>query len=584
MAKSKIEFTKAKLKRATDSRSWQRGEDYFRRGLVYFLLEDDGTILAKVRGTWNYKVRLWIEDGEIEGDCSCPMGDGGYFCKHCVAVGLAYLEGRRSTGKTGGAEPVVTLDDMRQYLGQQDTSKLVEIIMRQVMEDDRLRESLLMKVARHGPGGLDIATFRKAINHATDTGDFVDYQAAYGFAKGIEDVIESIGELLEEGHAAEVIDLVEHAISRCEDALGGMDDSDGNMGGIMERLGEIHHAACLAAKPDPEALARRLFEWEMETDWDTFYGAAEVYSDVLGKKGLAVYRRLAQELWDKTPQLNPGDKRTYEHSRYRLTSIMESLARADGDVEAIVAIKSRNLSLPYHYLKIAEIYKQAGQADKALEWAERGLRDLPQHPDDRLREFLADEYHRRKRHDEAMELIWAGFKDRPGMSGYERLKSHADRAKQCSKWRERALEAVHKSIGNARRKARQDRWGWTGNTDHSLLVEIYLWEKDPDAAWAEAQVGGCSDSLWMTMAKLREKDYPADTLKVYKVQVEPIIQRMGNEAYREAAALIRRIRTLMKRLGQNDKFADYLASIRATHKRKRNFMTMLDRIIPGAQS
>jgi len=578
MAKSKIKFTKAKLKRATDSRSWQRGEDYFHRGLVYSLLEDGATILAKVRGTRNYRVRLWTENGQIEGDCSCPIGDGGYFCKHCVAVGLTYLEGARGAGKAGRSEPAVTLDDVRQYLGRQDTSKLVEIIMRQVMEDDRLRESLLMKVARHGPGGLDIATFRKAIDHTTDTGDFVDYQSAYGFARGIEEVVESIGELLEEGHAEEVIDLAEHAIARCEDALGVMDDSDGNMGGIMERLGEIHHAACLAARPDHEALARRLFEWELKTDWDTFYGAAEAYADVLGKKGLAVYRSLAQELWDKTPQLGPGDERTYEHSRYRLTSIMESLARSDGDIEAIVAVKSRDLSLPYHYLEIAEIYKQAGQADKALEWAERGMKDFPQCTDERLREFLADEYHRRKRHGEAMELVWAGFEDRPCLGGYKQLKAHADRAKQWPKWRERALETVHKNIGNARKKARQERWSWAGNTDHSLLVEIYLWEKDPDAAWAEAQMGGCSDSLWMTMAKMRERDHPADALKVYKVRVEPIIQQMGNEAYREAAALIRKIRTLMKRLGQNDKFADYLASIRATHKRKRNFMAMLDRI------
>lgn len=578
MAKSKIKFSKAKLKHATDVRSWQRGEDYFRRGLVYSMLEDGGTILAKVKGTQNYKVRLWIEDGEIEGDCSCPMGDGGYFCKHCVAVGLTYLEGSRGTGKTGGAEPAVTLDDVRQYLGQQDTSKLVEIIMRQVMEDDRLCESLLMKVARHGSVGLDIATFRKAIDHATDTGDLVDYQSAYDFARGIEEVVESISALLDEGHAAEVIDLVEHAIARCEDALGEMDDSDGNMSGIMERLGEIHHAACLAAKPDPEALARRLFEWELKTDWDTFYGASEAYADVLGEKGLTVYRRLAQELWDETPQLGPGDKHRYEHRRFRLTSIMESLARADGDIEAIVAIKSHDLSLPCHYLQIAEIYKEAGRADKALEWAEKGLSDFPQRPDDRLREFLADEYHRRKRHDEAMKLIWAGFEDRPSMSGYKHLKSHADRAGQWSKWRERALETVHKSISSARRKARQERWGWAGNTDHSLLVEIYLWEKDPEAAWSEAQAGDCSDSLWMTMAKLREKDHPADAMKVYKAHIEPIIQRMGNEAYREATDLIRKIRTLMKRLGQGDKFADYLASIRATHKRKRNFMAMLERI------
>ncbi|MDD5410676.1 MAG: hypothetical protein PHF31_04565 [Methylobacter sp.] len=46
---------------------------------------------------------------------------------------------------------------------------------------------------------------------------------------------------------------------------------------------------------------------------------------------------------------------------------MESLAKASGDVEELVAIKSRDLSMPYHYLAIAEIWTKAGQKDKALE-------------------------------------------------------------------------------------------------------------------------------------------------------------------------------------------------------------------------
>ena len=36
--------------------------------------------------------------------------------------------------------------------------------------------------------------------------------------------------------------------------------------------------------------------------------------------------------------------------------------------------------------------------------AERGLRSFPERADSRLREFLAQEYHRRERHDEAMAL------------------------------------------------------------------------------------------------------------------------------------------------------------------------------------
>lgn len=44
-----------------------------------------------------------------------------------------------------------------------------------------------------------------------------------------------------------------------------------------------------------------------------------------------------------------------------------------------------------------------------------------------LRCFLADEYHDRGRHEEAMDLIWTGFAEEPRLDGYEELKVHADR-------------------------------------------------------------------------------------------------------------------------------------------------------------
>ncbi|NIA06582.1 MAG: hypothetical protein GWP14_02925 [Actinobacteria bacterium] len=590
MAKRQIHITKAKLKRATDSRSWERGENYFRQGRVGPLLTDGQTLMAKVSGRRNYQVRLWAQDNQVDGECSCPMGDAGVFCKHCVAVGLEYLnqgadnvdaDGLTSLARMQLAKPAVSLDDLREYLAKQNKADLVEMLMDQLTQDDRLRESLLMKVALHGPGGLDLATYRQAIDSATDAGPggFVDYGESYDFVRRIESVVESISELLEEGYPAEVIDLTEYALASCENALGYMDDSDGSMSAPMERLGEIHHAACRAAKPDPEVLARRLFKWELQTDWDTFYGAAERYADVLGEKGLAVYRKLAEELWSKTPQLSAGDREgRYEGHRFRLTSIMESLARADGDLEALVSIKSRDLSYPYHYLEIAEIYKKARKPAKTLEWAERGMKDFPNHPDSRLVDFLAEEYHRRKRHDEAMALIWNRFVRSSGLSAYQDLCKHAKRIRQWPTWRGKALEYLQAIIGKQTRPKQQGRWDHQSKRDHSTLVEIYLWEKDVETAWTQAQTGGCSDSLWMRLAELREKDHPADTLPIYQAQINPIVQQKSKPAYREATALIRKIKKLMTRLGQEAQFAKYLAAVRQAHKPKRNFMAMLARV------
>ncbi len=101
MAKKKLNITAAALRRAADSRSYKKDEDCFKRGLVRSLLADGDEIAAKVSGTRDYRVSLRVEDGKIGGECSCPMGDMGAFCKHMVAVGLA-------EGSCGGALSATT--------------------------------------------------------------------------------------------------------------------------------------------------------------------------------------------------------------------------------------------------------------------------------------------------------------------------------------------------------------------------------------------------------------------------------------------------------------------------------------------
>lgn len=561
------------------AQSFERGEDYFVSGQVMAVVEHEGTITAKVQGTRPYRVKLWIEEGSLEYSCTCPVGVDGGFCKHCVAVGLTWLEARQPklSGK-GQARPAVTMDDVRAYLLAQRKNALVDILVDHAMEDDRLRQRLFIKTAKKGSKGLNLTSYRRAIEDAVEPGGFVDYRSAYDYANGIEQAIESVEDLLKEGYAAAVIELAEHALEAVENAMGSVDDSDGYMGGILERLQDLHHKACKKAKPNPEVLARRLFEWELRTDDDTFYGAAETYTDVLGEKGLAIYRKLAEAEWAKVPVLGPGhDDPDKYGKRFRITHIMETLARQTGNVEAVVAIQRRDLSSAYDYLQIAETYQDAGKRDLALEWAERGVKAFPERTDSRLREFLAEEYHRRKRHDEAMALIWAGFAESPSLEQYRDLKAHAERVGQWKPWQEKVFDCLRKTIAEAKTKCQKDQWPWYRKADHSELVRIFLWEKDMDAAWREAQEGGCSNDLWLELAAKREKADPESTLPIYQRQIEPTLDQKNNEAYREAIGLLRKVRQLMVRLGRDAEFTNYLNQVRAAHKPKRNFMKLLDR-------
>jgi uncharacterized Zn finger protein len=312
----------------------------------------------------------------------------------------------------------------------------------------------------------------------------------------------------------------------------------------------------------------------MRAEYDSFYGAASTYSDVLGEAGLAEYRRLAQREWDRLPSLRPGERDADPHTRrWTLASIMERLAKLSGSLEELVAVHSRDLSGPHAFLKIAEIYRAAAERERAMEWARRGLDAFPSLANEPLRVFLADEHHRRGEHEQAMELVWPVFEYRPYLTEYQLLKQHADQFGVWKSWRERALTRMR---GHARqRRAGMIHLPGRAPDERSELVRVYLWERDGEAAWREAQEGGCSADLWLQLARIREVEHPAEALTVYREQIDRILIDTGERAYTEAVKLLPRVRETMGRVGED--FTAYLAGLRTTHKRRRKLLEMIDR-------
>lgn len=575
-----------KLRSLAGNRSYDRGEEYFEEGLVGRITAKDGAISAKVHGTHSYQVRLSIVriNGKLSVThaCSCPMGRDGDFCKHCVAVGLAWLEQRQETAEPDGAKSAgarnksVNTKDIRKWLEALDPKVALDMLMAQVAADDRLRQEIVIRIAKENARGIDLSAYRTAIRTACHVGGYMDYGDTYDYSEGISEVADGIEQLLKEGLADETILLCEYALEQLGAANERIDDSDGYVGEQIERLLELHLKACKKGNPEPDALAERLFRYEVAWGgYDIFYGAVNTYKDVLGKQGVAEYRRLVEKEWRAVPAKGPGSRDSgWDSKRERITRIMESLAKAEGDIDGLIAIKKRDLSSPWKFLEIAEVLRKGERHDEALKWAEDGLKAFGDRPDNRLRNFLAEEYHRRKRYDEAYALYRVQFAERPGLELYKKLLEYAKRIKREDQARQEALALVRKEADKEKNnpKARY----WHHKPDHSLLVEIFLWEKDLEAAWSEAQAGGCRDTLWLELARAREKDHPVDAVEVYRRLVEPVIERKKNDAYEEAVRMIGKIRELMAGMGKKAAFAAYLAEVRLRHKPKRNLMKLLE--------
>ena len=77
----------------------------------------------------------------------------------------------------------------------------------------------------------------------------------------------------------------------------------------------------------------------------------------------------------------------------------------------------------------------------------------------------------------------------------------------------------------------------------------------------------------------RETEHPEDALPIYQRQIEPVLARKNNEAYKEAVEFLNQIRQLMGQLGRDSEFSEYTSKLRAAYKAKRNFIKLLDQLL-----
>lgn len=564
-------ITRQSLLDFADDSTFKRGEDYYRAGLVERLRADGNKMSARVRGSENYHVGFQHENGRLLSECSCPRAADGYFCKHSVAVGLAWLDKQTETGQPVKTDPWASIHG---YLAFQPTETLIEWLLTACERDDALYNSLLLK-AELASGGEIGKTLRNAIQRATQLNGFVDWHEAGSVADELAEILDSLNELLTPEHASLLIELTEYGIERIDAALQQIDDSNGEVGGVMESLDQLHLKACAMAQPDPLALAERLFELEMNNEMGICDFTPATYAAILGEAGLRRYRQRVQAEFD---QLSPTQSRDrFDSRRLRIVRLMESMAKADGDIELLIDIKALDLTHAYNYLAIAEILANAGQLDRALDWAERGLAAFPLRTDARLRDFLAAAYLRSQRKDEALQMIWLQFEETPSLTTYQKLHQFAQ---QLGNWPQQRQRALDRLAANASRQPQKNSLlsRFQGQTVASLVLEIALWEKDLDAAWTAANQDECQADLLIRLAdQLASNQRGEDACQIYRRLIPRFVEQTNNSAYQQAANLLVKMQSLLKAGPNAGDFGSYVAELRAQFKAKRNFIKLLER-------
>ncbi len=547
-------FDIAALKRIAGG-AFVRGEAYHREGRVEILAIEARRVLAQVTGTEDYRVKLLGKGETIKGECDCPAFDDSGFCKHMVATALSANESDRGPESAGAG----ALARIRAHLAGKPNAALIAMIVDLAERDRALFRKLEIASAADGADDKTLALrLNKAIDQATATRGYVEYGEAGGWAGRVDEALDAL-DALDSSRDSLLLKLAERAIDRIESAIESIDDSNGECGDLLERARDIHIRAARGARPDPVALACDLFQREIGDGYGTFDGAAWLYAEVLGKAGLAEYRRLATEAWEKLPRLTGPSRQEPQGDYDGLSEIIDRFAELEGDVEARITLRAKDLSSPWKFFELAEFCLEHKGADEALRWAEEGLWTFEDAPSDaRLVLFAANLLMKADRRGEAEAVLKRAFERAPDFNVYTR-------------WREAGGEAAREQALAVVERWAAAKTGPSFGHPADLGVKILMHEKRFDMAWAITRKHRVSRAVRESLARESEADHPCQALEVYAERVDELANGGGNRAYEEAAGLIARMGHLRAPLEQTA----YVSTLKERFGRRRNFVKLL---------
>jgi uncharacterized Zn finger protein len=424
-----LPFTEVDLKVAAGPRSFDRGLDYLSQ--VEDLDFDGPEITATVYGSDAYEVCLTVGTGRssniaLVGDCSCPFGQEGNFCKHCVATGLAALK----LAETRQAIPAShqERDLLASRLASLSKDELVAEILELLDSDRDLRRRFELRAAA---GRANIHQVRSAVQNLIETDGVIEYAEARGYARDVIRAAEAIDALIDGGAAEDAIYLARDALDWVTEAYGSFDDSSGPIGTAAYELLAVHLRACRAAPPDPVDLGEYLADVNLA---DT-YGLApdpQDYTDLLGDAGTAAFREHVVAVHEARPD------------QWNVRNLMESLLKAEADIDALVAFYAVHLDdRGQQHLRIAQVLDEAGRQDDALDWAERGVGKAAR-PDDRLVDYVVARYRAAGRQEDILELRRSIFQTERSLASYQALRQAATESGAWLTERPRALAELGK--------------------------------------------------------------------------------------------------------------------------------------------
>ena len=576
--KNKIDevVTKSNLRSVAGGRSYSRGEEYFLDGAVHHLYCDGEQLTADVHGTHVYHARITNDDGFLTGDCSCPFGQDGNFCKHLVALGLEYLD-MQENPSTKKSKSTFSWKD---FLKNCDKEELIKIVLEMSPNNTDVIERYRM-ANLPSSGNKKLQELKSKVDEL------------YRMADDIEEYYNDRWDYYEEDDSGTEFKEESELLLKVMEGIADQKD--------FKLLWEITTYAIGKFIGSPNA--------ELNSAQEFAYGLANLFSEVVEaqiksnneifkvfkeweKQGKnfgydylsSIFRDFPVEIrkmwvddamktWRKYPPRELGDFQSGDEERDYIEDQLLIWADEHHDDSLKLEIMEKKMHSFRDVIELAKEYRRQGMDNKVFPLLKKGHEAFDR--DREITDMLLEELQKTGKNDEALKMAWEDFtNDYMSDVTLNRLQEVAVKMKCWQDYYQKVLDFLEKK-DKSNSKRTTSYFGYSYNI-RPRRVAVLFNHGDQEVAWKLAQGADLSEDWWLKLAAWRSKDAPDDAASVVKDLLNKALRPTGEDAYCHVVSLLKTYRKYLKMAGKESEFTAYCLSIRTEYKRRRLLMDQMD--------
>ena len=383
------DLTEHFVKQFAGSTIFNRGNNYYRNGMVYDLRYDAGndSIQAQVSGNYgDYEVDITMQDNHISADCDCPYD--GYPCKHIVAVLLTFLH-QKSQYQQQAQKQKQAESSLMKKVKSLSEEELVELLLSYSKKYPDVKRDLMVRLESNKKATF--TSIKRQIAGAFPSVESRNY-APRTIAKQLRTILKSVENASKEMQLKVYWVVTDRTLKELNDY--GMDEETLENVAIntMEDLVNVAKENGVLQE-EKAAIIEQLMDYYI---WGNCGLVDFIYATVTELcSSKSDYKLVIEKL--KRKLAGASFKSYYQ-------DLLADLYEQIGDTESQRATLEGHLEYGGDYWRLAEYWLNQGEQEKALTIIHEGL-EKGQGRKTELYEALQKHYQQRKEYDKIFELL-----------------------------------------------------------------------------------------------------------------------------------------------------------------------------------